>query len=92
MYLLKIRSEVKNPHISASGVSFAILLWSIDQDMGRRLHFVHMAKNYRLKPHRVRRGISYTSENGGKPCRVCKTDCITLGNVKEFGHILSAGQ
>ena len=26
MYLLKIRSEVKNPHISASGVSFAIQL------------------------------------------------------------------
>ena len=49
MYRLKIRSEVKNPYISASGVRFSNITWSVDQDMGRRLHFVHMAKNYRLK-------------------------------------------
>ena len=46
----KIRSEVKKKKTSYICVwsKFRNLTWSVYQDMGKRLHFVHMAKNYRL--------------------------------------------
>ena len=44
MYLLKIRVRWR-----ILWSKFRNITWSVDQDMGRRLHFVHTAKNYRLK-------------------------------------------
>ena len=35
-------------HLSEAGVSFKIV-WSVDQNMGWRTHFLHMAANYCLK-------------------------------------------
>ena len=39
---------MKIHHISEAGVSFKIV-WSVDQNMGWRTHFLHMAANYCLK-------------------------------------------
>ena len=49
MQFLEIRSKVKNHHISEAGVSFENIVWSVYQDMGWRIHFLHMAVNCRLK-------------------------------------------
>ena len=39
---------MKSHHISEAGVSFENIVWSVYQDMGWRISFLHMAANYRL--------------------------------------------